>query len=114
MFEISAAAMPQRCRFPGTATVKNKYGSLIEAGECIRADGVGQMMVHKAEGRLRRPKDSAKAILAAALVPHAEKIARRIEHRARIHRLLAGGVAAEIMHKSDARRRPSLANKVQL
>src|SRR5579863_1824036 len=75
---------------------------------------MSEVMIDETKARLRAGKHLAETIFAAALVPHAGEMARGIEQSARIHGLLVRHITIQIMEKSSARTRPSLAQEIHL
>src|SRR5271166_2351695 len=109
---MSISPVPQRSGFPRAAPIQDKHRRVVETRKRIRADGVRQMMIDETEASFRWAEQLPKPVLTAFLVPHAHKLARRIEQSARIHRLLARRVAPQIVQKTGSWRRPSLADKI--
>ena len=107
MLDAAFAAAPDGGGFPGAAAVHDDDGGIVKAGVGIGADGVGEMMIHETELRLGRAKLTRKAPRAAALVPHAEKLARRVQNTEIAGGPAAGGEKFQVMAKRCARSLPS-------
>ncbi len=71
-------------------------------------------MIHEAKLGSGIGERLAKAIFAPALMPHAQKEARGIQDGVEVGRLPAGGVILEVMQKRSSRRRPTLANEIDI
>ena len=112
MFEAPVAAAPNRSGFRGAAAIENQNGCIFKSGVGKGADGVGKVVIHETVLRFRWAEEAPEMIFTAALVRHAEELPRGIEQGSRIHGLLAGGVAAQIVQIAGARAGPALTDVI--
>src|SRR5215813_373833 len=76
VIEPPISPMPNRSGFPCAAPVHYHDCRIIEAGVAVRAQRMGEMMIHKAHACLAGAKQAPKGCRSRLLVPHAEEIAR--------------------------------------
>jgi hypothetical protein len=113
MIEVSVVAVPDRAGFPGATTIHHHHGGFVHSGIRVGADGVGQMVIHKALLRARLAEVMLEAVESAVLMRHAGEQQRGIQDAHIRGRKLAADKAFQVGGKQAVRRRPSLANKIE-
>ena len=97
MLDATFTSAPDGSGFPGAAAVHDNDRRIVKTGIRVGTDGVGEVMIHEAERRLVGAESLGKPLRAAALVPHADEISRRIKEIQIGKRPAARGVKAEVM-----------------
>ena len=72
--------MPDGGGFPRAATVHHDDGGIVKAGIGVGAEGVGQVMIHKAKPRFCGAELARERICATILVPHAGEMPSGVQH----------------------------------
>src|SRR5262249_4646949 len=106
--------VPDRCRFPGSASIHDDDRCVIESRISIRADRVRKMVVYESHPWLRRSERSLEYTPARLLVPHTQKVSRRIQNIEIGRRPLPGTVHLQVMAENWPSRLPAEANFVHL
>ena len=88
--------------------------ALSKPGVGIRADGVGQMMIHKPHLRFGRTEMIREKLESAVLVGHARVQPRGVQRIQIGERILAAHKTLQIRGKDGERSRPALANEIEL
>ncbi len=112
VFEPAVAPVPKGRGFPGAAPVHHGHGSFVEAGIRVRANGMGEVMVHEAHFRPRGPELLREFLRSALLVPHAQEVQRGIQSVEVRQGHFRRRVTPQIMPKYRSRRLPAVTHFV--
>ncbi len=106
--------MPNRSCFPGTASIYNDDGGIIESRIRIRTEGMRKVMIDKTKAWATARKISRKLLGSAPLVPHAEEMHRGSDQVNVGEGHLATSHAFQVVAKTGPCRLPSKTDFVEL